>query len=152
MVRARSSAPAGIAPCGPDWSEEPPAPGPTPCQFSTCVPAPGVPPSRSDESPGIGRTRRPLWQIPRKPDQLPDRGQHGGLATLRRATLPLRDGDPPRRTYESPPAGKTDGMSAEEGGPDKSGEDVTNGARQRSSAEPVFRRILAAGAAAIASV
>jgi hypothetical protein len=58
----------------------------------------------------------------------------------------------PPQTYEPPPAGKTDEMSAGEGGPDKSRKDVTNGARQRASAGPAFRRMLAAGSAAIATV
>lgn len=43
-------------------------------------------------------------------------------------------------------------MSTGEGGSDKSRKDVTSGARQRASAEPAFRRVLAAGSAAIATV
>ena len=43
-------------------------------------------------------------------------------------------------------------MSTEEGGPDKSREDVTNRARQRASPEQALRRILAASSAAAATM
>jgi len=43
-------------------------------------------------------------------------------------------------------------MSPEEGGPDKSGKDGSNGARQRASRQAAFRRIFAAGSAAMAAM